>query len=809
MKNHSILFILLTFFSFNSFSQVNLNWASSLGGNSSDGGKLIKTDFIGNVYVSGQFKGTADFDPSSNVFNLSYTGNFNGNFLTKLDSLGNFKWAKKLDSNLVVNSFVVDHKSNLLITGSFAGTADFDPSTSTSNLTSNGSKDAFILKLDSNGIFVWAKKMGSTGDDGANCITLDLLENIFTTGYFEGTSDFDPNSGTSNLVSLGSKDIFVSKLDSSGNFLLAKSMGLYGSDVALEIAIDNQNNILTVGAFNSTIDFDPSNSSTNLTPLGTKDVFISKLNASGNFVWAKQFGGTNYASSPLIEIDSFDNYYISGDFNGTIDFDPSSGIFNLTNSNSSNVFITKLNSLGNFIWAKQFGGSIYSSALDKFGCIYSIGNFGGTTDFDPGNGICNLTSVGNITGDIFISKLDSSGSFEWAKNFGNTSYFTQGSSISINSKNQIFTTGSYAISIDFDPSPNIYTLNSASGTSDVFVQKLSQGKPDIPIFSQVNSSANLLTPCAYGQTLKSKILNPDGLIEIKLDGVVISYNYYDSSFSYSAGAPGTHTLSVSYSNFYGTVINDTTFTTLSIPTILVTLNPAFSCQGSSITINASGANTYNLSPPATNGVAFVPTSQVYTVTGTGTNNCINSTTVFVGTTYTSSAGFNITPSTYYASIGDPLTFTASISNSVIPPYAISWYKNNVLQVITTTPIWNTNKTAGQFYITAKINSTHQCFYLNSDTSQLRIINPFPANISKSQFANLTISPNPVLSNLYISGLSISDQICLIDIYGKEVFLNTSVKSDTEIVNLENFSSGIYIFQIKRDGNLFRKMIIKK
>ncbi|MBK8619436.1 MAG: SBBP repeat-containing protein [Anaerolineales bacterium] len=101
--------------------------------------------------------------------------------------------------------------------------ADFDPSPDTAYLTSAGQQDIFISKLDSNGNYVWAKSMGGTDYDYANGISVDSSGNVYTTGTFLNTVDFDPGPNDANLSSVGWNDIFISKLDGSGNYVWARA----------------------------------------------------------------------------------------------------------------------------------------------------------------------------------------------------------------------------------------------------------------------------------------------------------------------------------------------------------------------------------------------------------------------------------------------------------------------------------------------------------------------------------------------------------------------------------------------------------
>jgi hypothetical protein len=302
---------------------------------------------------------------------------------------------------------------NVYVTGFFSATADFDPGPGTFNLTSDGGQDIFVCKLNSDGNFVWAKDLGGNGQDNGNSIAVDSAGNVLTTGFFTGTADFDPGPGTFNLTSSGSFDTFVSKLDSSGNFVWARDLGGNGQpgsglgSFGDGIALDKAGNVYTTGFFTLTADFDPGPGTFNLTSAGDQDIFVSKLDSGGNFVWAKGFGGTGRDDGLGITLDGAGNVYTTGSFQNTADFDPGPGTFDLTSAGSDDVFVSKLDNSGNFVWAKDLGGSDADSGsgIATFGPgnVYTTGEFQGTADFDPGPGTFNLTSAGMQ--DVFLSKL--------------------------------------------------------------------------------------------------------------------------------------------------------------------------------------------------------------------------------------------------------------------------------------------------------------------------------------------------------------------------------------------------------------------
>jgi len=142
----------------------------------------------------------------------------------------------------------------------------------------------------------WAKQMGSSDSNYSTAITVDNMGNVYTTGTFQGTIDFDPGPGVFNLTSIdvyNGGDIFIQKLDASGNFIWAKKMGGVAWDKSNSIAVDNFGNVYTTGAFIATVDFDPGPGTLNLVSVSFDDIFIQKLDASGNLLWVKQMGGVN------------------------------------------------------------------------------------------------------------------------------------------------------------------------------------------------------------------------------------------------------------------------------------------------------------------------------------------------------------------------------------------------------------------------------------------------------------------------------------------------------------------------------------
>lgn len=468
----SIAFTLL----FNANAQ-NFEWAKDAKGNIFSQGSSIAYDAAGNVYVTGAFYDTVDFDPNVGVFNLISNGT-SDIYVLKLDALGNFIWAKSVGgaSQDQANSLYVDEGGDVYITGFFSNSVDFDPGVGMYNLVSNGLKEVFVLKLNSLGDFVWAKQFGGVENDEGNDITVDENRFVYVTGIFSDTADFDPGASVSNLISNGGFDGFVLKLLPSGDLNWVKSVGgTNNDDRSLALDLDSNNNIYITGYYREVVDFDPGVGTVSLTSNGMRDCYILKLDALGDFIWVKTIGGgaQDYGKDIIID-DATGNVFVTGEFQFTVDFDPGAGTANLVSNGILDAYVLKLNTNGDYVWAKNYGGNSLensiSISLDPDGNIYTTGNFYGTADFDPGVGVSNLIASGS-SADIFVLKLNNIGDYVWAGKIGETGD-DLGYSIAVDDACNIYTTGYFFDTADFDPGIGTSLLNN-NGIGRMYSLKLS------------------------------------------------------------------------------------------------------------------------------------------------------------------------------------------------------------------------------------------------------------------------------------------------------------------------------------------------
>ncbi len=456
---------------------VTLDWVKKIGGSAFDEAYALAVDPNGNICIAGSFTGKVDFDPSpTSTFYVSSSSLSQDIFVCKLDAKGNFLWAKDMggDFEETALSIAIDANGGIYTTGFFEDFVDFDPSNQAYNLGVVGLDDIFISKLDADGNFVWAKRIGGIGYDYANSITLKN-SSIYITGTFQNTVDFDPSANTLNLSSVGEFDIHVVKLDTQGNFAWARTMGGLFTDGGNAITIDASENIYTTGLYQDDVDFDPGANTYILKSQGGTEIFISKLDSGGHFVWAKRMGGTSDDQGLSIVSDDLGNIYSTGFFSGVVDFNPGPPKYNLTVAGGVDIYILKLDVKGNFAWAKQISGNSTevsnSITLDKKGFLYGTGYFDSTVDFNPGIGVYNLTA--NQSLDIFIYKLDTSGGFVWASKMGGLKNDI-GQAVVTDSYGDVYTAGYFEDTANFAIDSSHTTNLVVAGNSDVFIHKIKQ-----------------------------------------------------------------------------------------------------------------------------------------------------------------------------------------------------------------------------------------------------------------------------------------------------------------------------------------------
>ena len=420
-------------------------YVDQIGGIDWDQGNDISKDSEGNIYVTGWFEDTVSFEP----YILTSSGGYDI-FVAKMDINGNWLWAIRAGGNYGDCSYSIatDDLGNSYITGNFMETATFG----SFNLTSCAYADIFVAKIDTDGNWIWAKRAGGTYSDGGRAITVSNNEFCYVTGIFYETATF----GSYSLTSLGSSDTFVARIDIDGNWLNVIQAGGDSWDEGYGITSDSDGNCYVTGQFNDSVTM----GAFSLISFGNSDIFVAKIDINGNWIWAIQAGGLHGDKGYEIKSDSTGNLFVTGYYKELATF----GSLTLTGYGAGDIFIAKLDNLGNWIWVTAANGNGFNYgkaiSIDEYENCYIIGGFEETASFDS----ISINSSGSS--DIFVAKINSIGSWLWAINAGGTEY-DGGSAIVFDESNNIYVTGWFKETANFGSFSFI-----SYGNRDIFVAKL-------------------------------------------------------------------------------------------------------------------------------------------------------------------------------------------------------------------------------------------------------------------------------------------------------------------------------------------------
>ncbi len=388
-----------------------------------------------------------------------------------------FGWARTWGgSDQRCFGIAVDSDGNSYATGFYRSLApaDFDPGPGEDWHTSN-SDDIFLTKFDDDGDFQWARTWGDSGtDEGHGVEVADGY--VYVTGFFRNTADFDTGTGIDDHSASGSEDVFLSKFDTDGNFVWAETWGsaevmtysyypFYG-DCGEHVAVDGLGKVYVVG------------------DQGTP--FLRRFASDGTLEWDKYIGTTDtFDRCYGLAVTASGQVYMSGRFTGTVDLNPGIGVDNHTATGHADSFLIGLDASGAYGFGHHWGGTdkntgyanppyyadcSYSVGLDASDDVYVTGIFYGTTDFDPGAGTVQYTTVDSGGyGDGFVSKFTGAGTFEWVRVFQGE-HFQEGFGVDGNANNDVYVTGRFYNTVDFDPLPGVQNHISA-GDCDIFVSK--------------------------------------------------------------------------------------------------------------------------------------------------------------------------------------------------------------------------------------------------------------------------------------------------------------------------------------------------
>ena len=371
----------------------------------------LNADPTGSVTISGTptegeqlTAGTSTLADADGIGTISYQWKRDGRPIT-----GSTGWATQAGGSQKDSAYSVSvlGDGSSIVSGRFNDLATFGDT----QLTSSGLSDAFVAKLDSYGNYLWVTQAGGSSYDEAYSVrVLDDGSAIFC-GYFTEIAQF----GSIQLTSSGGEDAFVAKLDSTGQILWATQAGGSGDEEVHEVAVLDDGSSIITGSFKGIATF----GNQELVSVGEKDVFVAKLDANGNYVWATRGGGNSNDRGASVSVLDDGSVIVSGYFKGSAAF----GNIQLISNGIIDTFVVKLNAVGDYLWATKAGGSpasiddevyeeAYSVAVLDDGSAIVTGAFEAEAMF----GTTQLTNSGSV--DAFIAKIDADGNYLWANKAG-------------------------------------------------------------------------------------------------------------------------------------------------------------------------------------------------------------------------------------------------------------------------------------------------------------------------------------------------------------------------------------------------------
>lgn len=320
----------------------------------------LTLDPTSNLLLTGDYNGFVDFDPGpgQNIPNANAPDA--GAYVVKLDSDGELIWVRQFPGggHTVGLDIASDSLGNVYMAGFFTETLDCDPGPNLYPLSSvgalsrpNAKQDVLILKLNPDGDFIWADQLGGPNIDEGIGMDVDRDGNIYLTGFFRESMQVKTTSGLTALTAVGHYDLFVAKLNTDGSFLWVKGIGSPGLEIGYSVHATPSGGALFVGDYADNADFDPGPGTyllpANTVGTSTSASFIAQLDASGNLDWVTPFEGDFDQSGNALALDPSGNIYLTGNFRGTVDFDPGTARFELISTGMTATldgFVLKLGS---------------------------------------------------------------------------------------------------------------------------------------------------------------------------------------------------------------------------------------------------------------------------------------------------------------------------------------------------------------------------------------------------------------------------------------------------------------------------------
>lgn len=413
-------------------------WTRTIGGSFQDMCESVAAGPDGSVYIAGYYRWLVDFDPTEGVDMRGCVGcGDSDGFLTKLNADGSYGWTRTYEDippdqySQEATAVAVGPQGNVFVAGRLHGSL-------------------FVSKVSANGSPSWRHTFAG-GNAHAQDVAVGPDGSVVVIGDFRSTMNFDPSGGEDYHTASGETDIFVMKLGGGGNYGWTHSFGgpdwLLNGDDGNSIDIDMDGNVVVTGSFSGTADFDPTGGVDIRVCNGYYDIFVSKYLPNGSYAWTHTIGADQRDEGKGIVADSAGNILITGNFAGSVDFDPS-GAVDLHDGGSRDTFVTKFGPDGSYAWTVT-------------------GYFGWGIDIDTGD---NAIVTGHTGYSPRVTSLDPSGALAWAASLATPppGFPMYAYGMAVDTFDNVLVTGTFQETVDFGGGD----LHTSNGEQDVYVKKL-------------------------------------------------------------------------------------------------------------------------------------------------------------------------------------------------------------------------------------------------------------------------------------------------------------------------------------------------
>ena len=386
--------------------QGTLLWAHRFGGNNATHSLGIAVDSSGNSYVTGYFNGKLE------AGSVSLNSQLNHFFIVKFDAQGNAVWGRQANGGDESRglSIAVNAAGRIWVSGEYLFPTSVNGFVIGNTNTSRSG--GFLLSMDTAGTVLWARAIGNSDSISrpirGSAVAIDASDNAYLAGSLTGTINF---AGTNVSRSTNAYTGFIAKFDTTGTIQWVNATSGNSYAEVRSIAVDTLGQAYVTGEFYETLTV----GSTNLTRAGNqqgqRDVWVAKLDTSGQFLWAVRGGGNSWDEGLGIAVDGTGNAFVTGFVSGSGTF----GDVSYTTAATSNTeaFVAKINSVGQVQWMTNTGSMSRKFSrgivVDDVGNSYVTGMLGGPT---ANANFGSLAATVRGAYDIFLAKLSSSGSVQ-------------------------------------------------------------------------------------------------------------------------------------------------------------------------------------------------------------------------------------------------------------------------------------------------------------------------------------------------------------------------------------------------------------